>query len=99
LQGRASTQLLRTLTGLPWRLLRGYLRVVGAGLAPRRGAVRGQLRRECATGIGWRDLAGAGRRAWTGWARSLAADELVVGFPSEDTIVVHVLPAAGGDRR
>ncbi|MFN2534685.1 MAG: hypothetical protein ABR528_05490 [Pseudonocardiaceae bacterium] len=91
--------IVRTVAGLPWQLLRGYLRVITTGLAPRRGPVRGRLRHESAAGIGRPGPDGAGRRAWIGWARSLAADELVVGFSGDDTIVVHVLPAPSGEAR
>ncbi len=84
---------LRTVRGLPWKVLRGSLTVLAAALRPGRGPLCGGMRRERASGIGRDDPVAAGRRAWTGWARSLAADELVVGFPEDDTVLVHVLPS------
>lgn len=48
-------------------------------------------------GIGGRGSAAAGRRAWVGWAGSLAADEIVTGFPQEDIVAVHALPGPAGD--
>lgn len=83
---------------LPWQLLRGGVAVLAAGLRPGRRAVRGRTRRVAASGIGRDDPSAAGRRAWTGWVRSLAADEIVVGFPDDDTVLVHVLPVPRGER-
>ncbi|HET7387675.1 MAG TPA: hypothetical protein VFJ19_13540 [Nocardioidaceae bacterium] len=86
----------RDLSVVPWQLLRGYLRVVAAGLAVHHGRVRGEFRREPARGIGRDDSTAEAGRAWRGWAGSLGPDRIVCGFPDDDTVLVHALVSGPG---